>query len=56
MSVTKMKGMSINSPRNDPVPISSGEMSSVESFTYLSSVIHRDGLSSHDVAARIAKA
>ena len=56
VSVTKTKGMSINSPRNDPVPTSAGEMSSVDSFTYLGSVIHRDGLSSHDVAARIAKA
>ena len=56
VSVTKTKGMSINSPRNDPVPTSAGEMSSVDSFTYLGSIIHRDGLSSHDVAARIAKA
>ena len=33
VSVTKTKGMSINSPRNDPVPTSAGEMSSVDSFT-----------------------
>ena len=55
VSIPKTKGMFVNSPSNVHV---SGEADDevVSSFTYLGSVIYRDGLVSHYVLNRIAKA
>ena len=57
VSVAKTKGMAVNTPANAPMALDGGEaIDSVDSFMYLGSAIHRDGLSSHDVQAGIAKA
>ena len=55
VSIPKTKGIFVNSPSNVHVS-GEAEVEVVSSFTYLGSVIHRDGLVSHYVLNRIAKA
>ena len=54
--LAETKCMSINALSNDPVHWGNNTIEAIGSFPYLGSVIHRDGLSTHDVLARIAKA
>eukprot|EP00117_Sycon_ciliatum_P040682 scpid34913/ scgid5748/ RNA-directed DNA polymerase from mobile element jockey; Reverse transcriptase len=56
VSLSKTKCMTVNSPMNEPVSLGESTIEAVDSFTYLGSVIHRDGQSSHDVQSRLAKA
>ena len=56
VSLAKTMCMSINAPSNDPVHWGNSTIEAVDSFPYLGSVTHRDGLSTHDVLAWIAKA
>ena len=56
VSIPKTKMMSVNSPSNESVCVSGeAEVEAVSSFTYLGSIIHRDGLASYDIINRIAK-
>ena len=56
VSIPKTKVMSVNTPVSIPIRIRDAQIEPVDQFTYLGSVMHRDGLASHDVGNRIAKA
>ena len=60
VSIEKTKGMAIGDGLTDedvaPIKVESGEIEMVEQFTYLGSVISKDGDVMEDVKCRIAKA
>ena len=56
VSIPKTKVMSVNTPVSIPIRMRDAQIEPVDQFTYLGSVMHRDGLASHDVGNRIAKA
>ena len=52
----KTKILKINTASEDPVTLRGSELEEVEAFTYLGSIINRQGGTDADVRARIAKA